>query len=60
MTLRRRRNDQGERPGAGRREYSSAEVEALTTRAAELLDELHAVMDEMAEKLRTRPGSEPR
>lgn len=41
------------------REYSAEEVDVLTARAAELLDELHAVMDEMAQKLRaTKPEGE--
>lgn len=49
--LRRRRN--GHRAADAPREYTADEVDALTARAAELLDELHAVMDEMAQKLRT-------
>lgn len=50
--LRRRKNVPDARPNDAPREYSADEVDALTSRAAELLDELHAVMDEMAVKLR--------
>lgn len=36
----------------GGREYDPEEVEALTKRANDLLDELHTVMGEMTERLR--------
>lgn len=40
------------------REYKPEEVDALTKRANELLDELHDVMGEMATRLRTFLGDE--
>lgn len=47
MTPDRRHGD-----GNAKREYSPDEVDALTTRAAELLDQLHEVMAEMSARLR--------
>lgn len=41
-----------------RREYDPEEVDTLTQRASELLDELHEVMAEMAIRLRTFLGNE--
>lgn len=41
------------------REYRPEEVEALTEKAAELLDELHQVMTEMSDRLRSL-GAETR
>lgn len=43
-----RRND----ANGGPPEYDPEEVEALTKRANELLDELHTVMGEMSDRLR--------
>lgn len=40
------------------REYKPEEVEALTKRANELLDELHDVMGEMSTRLRTFLGDD--
>lgn len=42
----------------GGREYDPDEVEALTKRANELLDELHTVMGEMTDRLRVVFGEE--
>lgn len=41
------------------REYRPEEVEALTARAAKLLDELHEVMGEMTQRLRMFLGDQP-
>jgi hypothetical protein len=40
------------------REYKPDEVEALTRRASQLLDELHTVMAEMSERLRNLLGED--
>jgi hypothetical protein len=48
-----RRNDETET-----REYNSDEVETLTQRANELLDELHSVLGEMTNRLRGVAGDE--
>jgi hypothetical protein len=40
------------------REYDPEEVEVLTKRANDLLDELHSVMGEMSDRLRTVLGEE--
>ena len=42
----------------GLREFQSDEVDALTVRANELLDELHDVMGEMAQRLHDFLGGE--
>lgn len=39
-----------------RREYDPDEVDALTQRASDLLDQLHEVMAEMSTRLRTFLG----
>jgi hypothetical protein len=49
-----RRNGASDAP----REYNPDEVEALTKRANELLDELHTVMGEMTDRLRVVFGEE--
>lgn len=43
---------------SGPREYDPEEVDALTTKAAQLLEELHEVMAEMSDRLRG-VGAEP-
>ena len=43
---------------SARREYDPEEVDALTQRASELLDQLHEVMAEMSARLRTFSGDE--
>lgn len=43
---------------SARREYNAEEVDALTQRASELLDQLHEVMAEMSVRLRTFLGDE--
>lgn len=43
---------------SGPPEYQAEEVEALTSKAAELLEELHQVMQEMAERLHAL-GADP-
>jgi hypothetical protein len=40
------------------REYQPDEVEALTLRASQLLDELHTVMAEMSDRLRNFLGED--
>ncbi len=44
--------------GSARRDYEPEEVDALTQRASELLDQLHEVMAEMSARLRTFLGEE--
>lgn len=41
------------------REYKPEEIEALTLRANQLLDELHDVMTEMTQRLRDFLGEQP-
>jgi len=43
---------------SGKREYTPEEVDALTLRASELLEQLHEVMAEMSARLRTFAGEE--
>jgi hypothetical protein len=48
-----RRNDE-----TGKREFNADEVETLTRRANDLLDELHGVLGEMTDRLRGVAGDE--
>ena len=57
MAGKRKTTNGGDASGA-RREYQPDEVEQLTKRANDLLDELHSVLGEMSGKLRDFLGSE--